>query len=198
VTARSVALALALDGSLLCALAACGAPTRPLAETPVPSTDRDPAPFLPGPSAFARTGEPVGLTVSGGEEQARQLLVRLVLAMRDGDEPEITRMLAERIGHAAGAAQTSWTRGTMAHQLAIGAGASHLDPDAPFETLVDPTTIRVSTASAHFTAGLPAIVLATDLVVLFQPTTIGRRALSGLASGVIVVRPGPEPIVVAR
>lgn len=182
------------------ALVACGAATPPPADTPVPSSHRDPAPYFPSPVSTARTGAPVGLMVSGGEEQARQLLVTLVLAMRDGDEAEIAGMLAERIGHAggSGAARTTWPRSSMAHQLAVGSGVSHLDPDATFESLVDPTTIRVSAASSHFTSGLPASVAPTDLVVLFQPTTIGRRALAGLAGGVIVVRPGPEAVVVAR
>ncbi len=138
--------------------------------------------------------------VSGGEEQARQVLVGLVLAMRDGDEAFIARMLSERIGHAGGtgAARTTWPRGSIAHQLAVGAAASHLDPDATFESLVDPATIRVTPAAAQFTSGLPAGVAVTDLVVLFSPTALGRRALAGLSGGVIVVRPGPDPIIVAR
>ncbi len=181
-------------------LAACGGAPAPPAETPVPSSARDPAPHFPPPSSFARTGGPVGLVVSGGEEQARQLFVSLVLAMRDGDEAEIARMLAERVGHAAGtgAVHTTWPRGTMAHQLAVSTGSSHLDPDAPFESLVDPTTLRVTAAASHFRAGLPAGVAPTDLVVLFVPTAIGRRALGALAAGVVVVRPGPDPLVVAR
>ena len=186
--------------ALALALTACGARPLPIDE-PVPATDGDPSSYVPAPSAAPHTGEPVGIVLSGGDELARQVLVAVVLAMRDGDEAGIARLLAGRVGHASGtgALRTTWPRATLAHQLAVSAAASHVDLDAPFESLVEDGTVRVVPAAEHFTdATRPEVVDPSDLVVLFTPTALGRRALSGLATGVLVVRPGPEPTIVAR
>src|SRR5262249_42153302 len=97
-----------------------------------------------------------------------------------------------------GLARTTWPRDTLARQILAGAAASHVEPDASFESLVDPATIRVLDARAHFEGVMPAGVLPTDAVLLFTPTAEGRRLLVGLGSSAIVVRPGPEPVIVAR
>jgi hypothetical protein len=153
---------------------------------------------VPPAAEVGHTGAPVALVLRGGDEQARDVVVALVLAIAAGDEAEVARWLAERVSHAQGGAlHTSWTRAVLARQLVQGAASSALDPDATFESLVLPETMRVIDAGTHFTAGRPDGIDATDEVVLFTPTAIGRRVLAGLG-GIVVVRPGPEPLVVGR
>jgi hypothetical protein len=181
------------------ALVACGAAPAPIVAEPVPSTDRDPPSWTPSAQLEPRTGEPVALAPSEGAEQARALLVTLVLAVRDGNEAGIEATLAERVAHAqTGLARTTWTRGTLARQILAGAAASHVDPDASFESLIDPATIRVVDVGSQYEGLPPTSVQATDAVLLFTPTALGRRLLAGLGSSSLVVRPGPTPVIVAR
>jgi hypothetical protein len=141
----------------------------------------------------------VALTVSSGAEQARALLVRLVLAIRDGSDTAIEALLAERVIHAQGGlGRTTYARGALAHQLIAAASVSHVDADTPFEALVDPATIQVIDAHTHFAGTFPAGIDPSDEVILFAPTALGRRLLAGLASTALVVRPGPAPVVIAR
>ncbi len=180
-------------------LAACGGAPPPIPDEPIPATDRDPPSWTPAPVIEGRTGEPVALELSGGSEQARALLRALVLAVRDQDETAVEAALAERVAHAqATALRTTWTRNALARQILAAAAASHVDEHTSFEQLVEPATIRVVEASAHYADALPSEVRAGDVVVLFQPTALGRRLLAGLATSLLVVRPGPTPLVVAR
>jgi len=188
-----------IEVTIVALLAACGGSPPPLADEPVPATDRDPPTWVPTARSEGRTGEPAALAISGGAEQARSLLVQLVLAIRDGNESAIEASLAERVSHAqSGLARTTWTRGTLARQIVAAAAASHVEMDATFDSLIDPATIHVVDASAQFESGLPPSVSPTDVVILFTPTAEGRRLLAGLGSATLVIRPGPTPVVIAR
>lgn len=184
---------------LTAVLVACGAAPPPIVDEPVPATDRDPPTWTPHASSEGHTGEPAAVVLSGGAEQARALLTTLVLAIRDDGEAAIEATLAERVAHAQpGLGHTTWTRGALARQLIAAAAASHVEADTPFEELVDPATIVVEDASAHFEGPLPTDVAPSDQVVSFTPTALGRRLLAGLGSTSLVVRPGPTPLLVAR
>lgn len=137
--------------------------------------------------------------LSGGDEQARGLLVSLVLAVRDGRETDLEALFAERVAHTQGGlTRTTWTRASILRQVLAAASVVRVDPDLPFEELVDPATIQVGDVAVALEGPLPAGVEPADRLITFTPTTLGRRLLSGLGSTALVVRPGPTPLVVAR
>ncbi|MFO0681306.1 MAG: hypothetical protein U0234_04605 [Sandaracinus sp.] len=186
-------------GAAALLIAGCASAPRPLADEPIPATDRDPPSWTPAASAEGHGGEPVALSLSGGSEQARALLRRLVLAVRDRDETAVSTSLAEHVGHAQPTAlRSTWTRAALARQILTAAAASNVDEHAAFDALIDPETIQVLEASAHYAGHLPSGVDPSDVVVTFQATALGRRLLAGLAASLLVVRPGPTPLVVAR
>lgn len=179
------------------ALAGC-APSVPPVRAPVaPSTHRDPPPYVPAPDAAPTTGALVGVIVSGGEDQARALLVRLVLAIRDADADAVGEVLAPSVLLPGRSRRIEGAR--LAAQWVSQARTAGLPPDAPFEELVDVESIRVGPIPAQ-----PAVsdLLPGDLLVRFALTPLARRALAGVApgdgQGALVVRPGEDPRVVAR
>lgn len=180
-------------------LLACGAAPPPITDEPIPATDRDPSTWTPTSTREGHTGEPSTLSLSGGQEQARALLLALVVAVRDGNVNAIEATLAERVAHAqVGLARTTWTRAALARQILAGAAASHVEADATFESLIEPATIRVLDVATHFEGVIPPGVEPTDEVVVFTPTALGRRLLAGLGASALVVRPGPTPHIIAR
>lgn len=185
---------------LACAcLVACGATPPPITAEPVPSTDRDPPTWARATTTEGATGEPAALTISGGAEQARALFTTLVLAIRDGNEAGIAALLAERVVHAQpSVTHTTWTRAGLTLQILAGAAAGHVEPDVPFAELIDAGTIQVMDVQTHFEGQAPSGIDAGDQVVLFSPSALGRRLLAGLGSRMLVVRPGPTPLVIAR
>lgn len=180
-------------------VAGCGAARAAIVDEPTPATDDDPPTWSPPAAREGQTGEPLALTLTGGAEQARALLVALVLAIRDGNESAIGALLAERVSHVqSGLARTTWTRPALARQILAGAAASHVEPDAPFDTLVDPVTIQVGDVGAQLEGPYGPGIEPGDQAVVFTPTPAGRRLLAGLGSTTLVVRPGPTPLLVAR
>lgn len=154
---------------------------------------------MPTGASEGHTGEPVAISLSGGAEQARALVVALVLAIRDGNETAIEAALADRVAHAQSAmAWASWTRSQLARQMIAAAAVSHVELDTPFDALVNPATLSVVDAATYFEGPVPAGVESSDQVVSFTPTALGRHLLAGLGSSALVVRPGPTPRVVAR
>ena len=73
-----------------------------------------------------------------------------------------------------------------------------VEPDVPFAELIDAGTIQVMDVQTHFEGQVPSGIDAGDQVVLFSPSALGRRLLAGLGSRMLVVRPGPTPLVIAR
>lgn len=186
-------------------LAACGAaPTT--RETPPPSTWRDPPPRSPPADPAAVAGEPTGALLAGGTESARALVVDLLEALRADDAEAAERTLAERVESAAplrsGTPRTATPRGTLVRHWLTLARSAHLSPSTPLAELVDPGGLTVEPAGHHYDEDdRPSAVDATDLVVRFTVTDAGRRTFAGLAPGgvgVLIVRPGPAPLIIAR
>lgn len=179
------------------ALAAC-ASTVPPVEAPVaPSTHRDPPTYVPAPEAEPTTGALVGAIASGGEDQARALLVAIVLGIRDGDVEALRALLADEVLQAVRSRRISGAR--LAEQWVARARLARLPSELPFEALIEVESIRVTPIPREpETAGL----LPSDLLVRFTVTQLARHALGALASadgrGALVVRPGEDPRVVAR
>jgi len=177
-------------------LTACaGAPRAPTAVDRASNEDPPPASF----------GEHVPL--SAGREQAHDLVVSLVQALADEDEARVLGLLAPRLARAVavreeGPAHAAVERGVYVRQLMASVRAARLPPDTLASDLIEPLSIEVHTVEDAFERGtIPRDVSPTDLVVRFRIAAAGRRALAALgASGAaqLIVRPGPNPQVIAR
>ncbi len=197
----------ALSGLLATVLgAACaGAPPEAPGEaTAAPPTDRDPPPYVPAPEDGARTGHAVGIVTSGGFEQARALTIRIVEAVRDGDRQALEERLADPIGRTRPRLLTPRDpRAQRVTQLLDVRHQRHaIEPGTPIEELIDPDGIEVVPLAQHAQdEDIPEGFLPTDLYVTVPIRDRGRRyfgvALQWLGEGRLVVRPGPDPLVVA-
>ena len=189
----------------LCLACACGAPPPPIADPIVPATHRDPPAHLPGPIEHGETGAPIALAASAGDEQARELVVALVIALRDQDPESLAALLAPAVFFTAtlrsGRTPASVSSTALAHQLLATARIAQARRDARFEDLVDPGSIRVAPIAAGFPDALPRELEAGDRIVSFTATAAGRRMLAALAQEgtvVLVIRPGEGARIVAR
>jgi hypothetical protein len=189
-------------------LAGCGGAAAPALAAPdvAPSTHRDPPSFRPLPEPAPATGALVGIRASGGENQAREVLVRLVGAVQDGDGDAIEELLAPAVFHLASLRPGARARAAIparafAQQLLTASRIGLLRADARFEDLVDPDSVRIEPVEADFPRELPPDLRPGDLVVRFALAPEGRRALQMLAPdgrGSLVVRPGERAQIVAR
>lgn len=191
---------------LACPLASCGGARGSEGDRAAapPPTDRDPPPFSPSPVSAARTGEVVGLVTSGGLEQARAVTIRFIAAVRDEDRDTLEQILADPMGRVRPQLRTPWMpRATVMQQLLhpqrrrLSVGS-----DTPVDRLVDTDGIEViPLAQRDDEDPVPEGYSGTDLLVKV-PVQEGGRQLLGLTlrwtgDGFLVVRPGPEPRVVA-
>nr|MDQ3036263.1 hypothetical protein [Myxococcota bacterium] len=149
--------------------AACGAHVPAAAEPAAPATHRDPPTHVPPPDAAPTTGGLVGIAASGGEDQARELLVMLLLAIRDQDLDALTSLLAPEVFHGgsllAGRSRTAIAGSRLAEQLLAHARVTQLRPDARIEDLIELGSIRVAPVA----------------------TVLGDRAVAPLSPGDLVV-----------
>lgn len=200
--ALSLALALSLAAR---AVAGCGGVVPAPAEPGAPSTHRDPPRHAPPPEPAPSTGEIVGIASSAGDDQARDVLARLVIALRDQDRDALEALLAPEIHHAAsllvGRGRSTVARDRFVDQLVARARLGQLRADARLEELIDPAGVRVDPIARVVTGALPPELAPGDLVVRFELGAAGRPGLDGIApggQGALVIRPGEDPRVVAR
>lgn len=171
----------------------------------VPSTHRDPPVYLPPPGERGETGSVVSLAASSGDEQARDLVVALVIGIRDQDVGAVEALLAPTVLYTStlrqGRSAASVSASAFAGHLVSAARAAHVRGDARLEELVDLGSIRVAPVASAFPGELPRELEPGDRVVRFEVTPLGRRALAALArEGVValVVRPGQGARIVGR
>lgn len=183
----------------------CVAP--PAARPPprVPSTHRDPPTHLPAPTERGETGTVASLAASSGDEQARDLVVALVIGIRDQDAAAVEALLAPAIVYTStlrqGRSAASVGAPAFAAHLVSAARAAHVRGDARLEELVELGSIRVAPIAAAFPDGLPRELEPGDRVVRFEVTPLGRRALAALARDgavALVIRPGQGARIVGR
>lgn len=172
--------------------------------TALPPTDRDPPPYAPGPTEEARTGPAVGVVTTGGFEQARNLTLRVLEALRDGDRETLEDHLSDPVGRTRPRLiAPRFPRSQMLDQMLSQHRRRYaVRPDTPIEDIVDPNGIAVVPLAQHDEGGeLPEGFLATDLLVEVPVREGGRRflgvTLQWLGEGKLVVRPGPDARVVA-
>lgn len=174
------------------------------ARAELPPTDRDPPPYVPGPSEEPRTGETVGIATSGGFEQARSVAVRFVTAVHAGDRQALEDQLAETVGRTRPRLLAPhMPRAQMIEQLVEGPRRRFApNADTPIEQLIDPNGITVVPLSqSDESAELPDGLLPTDLDVTVPVGEAGRRFLLHILqwapNGRLIVRPGARPRILA-
>jgi hypothetical protein len=188
-------------------LAGCGAsipPPPPSALDTPPPTEWDPPTYTPEPQREARTGAPVGVTVSGGYDQARHVALTTVRALRSADEAVLEELLTERVSMVfprIGHQRLSRVRLLQAIQH-NARRLSQSSRELSVDELVDLSSLEVRSVSRLLDGrATPPGLEPGDLRVLFVLTRTGRRLLAPLvpgwsSRGAVVVRPGSRPRVV--
>lgn len=175
-------------------------------DTALPSTDRDPLPFTPAPMSHGRTDVTVALSASGGEDQARQMLPALLIAIRDADERGLDSLFADEVGSTDPQRQRPARRGRsramIVQSILLHARRAILPVDAQVTDLVDLEALTVTRAAGFWQGGaLPDDVRPTDLVLEITLLEPGRRPLRTVLGwntrAAMVVRPGSDPRIVA-
>jgi hypothetical protein len=195
-----VLLATALGG---CGGAETRAEEAEMPEEAAPPTDRDPPTHTPRPAARGHTGDISSVATAGGYDQAKSVAVRFILAMRDGDEPTLTALLADPLGRALPRVATpNRQRSAVVRELVSARQRTNLGSEAPLESLIDPATLEVQPLSRHQAGrALPSGFSGSDLVVSFLLAAQGRQHfrahLGWTAHGVLVIRTGSEPQILA-
>lgn len=193
------------SGALLLALfqiAGCGA-TSSDPEHASPETSSDPLPFVPPATGEGRTGEAIGLSLTGGREQARAVALQLIYAIRDSDESVLEGLLGDPLGRVVPRLVSGVrTRRDALETLLHAPARNGLDSAIPIEHLVAVDQFRVlELRERDGSIGTPAGFRDDDLLVSFPLGAQGLRFLRPLlswpASGAIVVRAGAEPRIIA-
>ena len=166
-------------------------------------TDRDPVPYTPPAQARGVAGETVALAASGGEDQARRLLVALLEAVRDADESGLELLFAEEIAPARGRDSTALRpRSAVIQRVLIYARRGVISGAVSVEDMVDLGALEISRAATHYRGrDMPPNVRPTDLVVeipILEPGRVALRTMLGWhPGGLIVVRVGSEARILA-
>lgn len=186
------------------ACASCGAAPQEHTAEPrqIPPSDRDPLPFTPAPEGVGETDRTVALSATGGEDQARQMLLALVRAVRDADERRLEELFADELVITQGHARPERrARSTAVQRILVNARRGLIQPDVEVEELIDLSSVEVSRAAQHWQGREPPDgIRPTDVVVEVTLLPEGRalRPLLGwVLRGLVVVRPGRDARIVA-
>ncbi|MGF1467028.1 MAG: hypothetical protein ACFCGT_12925 [Sandaracinaceae bacterium] len=141
--------------------------------------------------------------MAGGEDQARRLVPVLLESLRDADEARLRELLAEAITAVGGRRHdVVRPRSYYIQRVLTHARRVSLPADRSVEEMVDLPLIRVTRAAVYWNRQpLPQLLRPTDLVVEVPIREPARQALGLLLAwqvrGILVVRPGTEPRIVA-
>lgn len=170
----------------------------------VPDTARDPLPYTPPPSTRSRPGQPVGLSASGGEDQARRLMPEFLRAVRAADEDRLMELLYDEVAHLdrSRARRRARPRSSLVRRILLYARRHPLPTDVAVRDLVDLSQLEVRPARERWSDGnLPSPLRGTDLLVSMPVREAGRLPLRFMLGwglrGALVVRPGRPPRIVA-
>lgn len=169
----------------------------------LPVTDRDPVPYTPPAQARGRTGATVALAASGGEDQARRMLVALLEAVRDGDDARLAELFAEEVAVARGRdTSTVRPRSAVIQRVLIYARRGVISGSVPVDEMVELGSVEISRAATHYRGrDAPPNIRPTDLVVQVSILEAGRTALRTMLGwhpgGLFVVRAGRDARIVA-
>lgn len=186
-------------------LCLCCGGTAPPPASPAgpPVTDSDPPPWTPTPERSAWSSGAVGLTMSGGHDQARSVARLVVQAIVDGDAAALERHLAPRIARMIpGVSSPADSAASVIRLATHQQRRANLRLGTPIEQLVELERIDVSPLSRHLVnRPIPPGLLPSDLYVVVPMTAEGRRFFRRLVRGwgphgAVLVRPGTVPQVI--
>lgn len=179
-------------------IVSCGG--SPQLEPSLPDTAADPLPYTPAPTGSAVADGAVGVSIAGGRDAGRAMAIQFITAVRDGDIPGLSELLAERLSRVV----PRPTQRAIDRQRALGiliANSARLSiSDLPVELIVDMDQIATMPLSeAMGQLPIPDGLLPTDIVVRLPltPRGAGARLAQGWGSeGAILVRgSGPGAII---
>ncbi|MFW6086802.1 MAG: hypothetical protein ACODAG_06320 [Myxococcota bacterium] len=190
--------ALVVAGALVACTLGCGGspsaaePTPPEASTEAPpATTWDPPPWVPPPEDDPRTGRVAGLSASGGFDQPRWLLVRLVRAIRDADRASLEQLLTDPVySRRLRRRPRAW----WLDRLTSNPRPRGLGSEVPVDRLI---ALRGVEARAVESLGrLPPGIRSSDLLLTVPLRARGRQLLGPLlfwrSEGQVLVRLEPE------
>lgn len=159
-----------------------------------PATTWDPPAWVPPPEDDPRTGRIAGLSASGGFDQPRWLLVRLVRAIRDADRAALTQLLTDPVySRRLRRRPREW----WLDRLTSGPRRKGLGSELPVDRLIALRGVEVRTVESL--GRLPPGIRSSDLLLTVPLRTRGRHLLGPLlfwrSEGQILVRLEPEPRV---
>ena len=175
---------------------ACGSAPPPAPE-PAPAPDRDPEPWVASPTDHGVAGASVSLTASGGRDEARQLTLRFLTAVRDADEALLTQLLDDPLARAQPRPSTPHLPRAQVLELVLRSPRrADLGPSVAIEELAELDGIEITPLS-EVIASVPRGLGPTDLFVAIPLTARGRAVLRFLVPGwhlrgALVLRRGPE------
>jgi hypothetical protein len=168
-----------------------------------PSTFADPPPYTPASRPIGAPGEPTGLSVASGFEQARRMALDLVEAVRVGDAGALSRLLDDRLARALPfVVPVGRSREDVIVSIVSDARRRGLDPSLSLGEMVIAERIEVAPLASYFEGTAPPEGLrSTDLVVHVPMGEAGRRSLrrllpGWLEHGRVIVRVGATPRIV--
>ncbi len=184
-------------------LLSCGAAIESTAESRSPVTDWDPTPYAPEPANRPTTGETVGIAASGGYDFARAVTVRLLRAVRDGNESELNDLLADQLVRGAARMRSALrSREQMVNAIAHHPRRGHFNMQQPVSQIINVDQLVVAPVSQRWGGrSIPSALQDTDLIVSVTVREEARRWLRYLLpgwreTGTVIVRPGATAPVV--
>lgn len=175
---------------------ACGS-TPPPASEPAPAPDRDPEPWVASPTDHGVAGASASLTASGGRDEARQLALRFLTAVRDADEALLTQLLDDPLARAQPRPSTPHLPRAQVLELVLRSPRrADLGPSVAIEELAELDAIEITPLS-EVVSSVPRGLAPSDLFVTIPLTARGRAVLRFLVPGwhlrgALVLRRGPE------
>ena len=175
---------------------ACGSAPPPASE-PAPAPDRDPEPWVASPTDRGVAGASVSLTASGGRDEARQLALRFLTAVRDADEALLTQLLDDPLARAQPRPSTPHLPRAQVLELVLRSPRrADLGPSVAIEELAELDAIEITPLS-DVISSVPRGLSPNDLFVAIPLTARGRAVLRFLVPGwhlrgALVLRRSPE------
>ncbi len=168
-----------------------------------PTTAMDPPPYTPPSRRVASPGEPAGLAVASGFEQARRMALELLEAIRVGDAAVLSRLLDERVARALPfVVATERSKEQVIASLLVESRRRGLDASLALADLVIADRVEIAPLASYLEGAEPPEGLqSTDVVVSLPIAEAGRRLLRRLVpgwneQGRVIVRVGPTARIV--
>ena len=147
-------------------------------------------------------GGPIGLSTSGGFEQARVIAERALRAIVDADEDTLQSLLAERLARTQPRiSRPAQTRSQMLQHLLDPRLRTTLHPGAALDALLDVRESEAKTLREVYAGRpLPTDLSPDDILLRIPMTDLGnvafRRLMHWGVFATVLVRPGASPQII--